>query len=107
MNIYDHDGNPVLRTCCICGNKYHIDGPEELYEADSGETVCEGCVKEVVMYSINCLESLPVGRFYGECEYNGENFTTKIVESKKEARTRLLEVMDILYPGMERIEHES
>ena len=98
----DHDGGELYKTCHICGTEYHIEGMDSLYESDSGKTVCEFCLDKVVKYSIDQLRN--DSRWYGFYELGSEEFSTAWMPTRKEAKDRLMEVIEILHPEVERVE---
>ncbi len=98
----DHDGGELCRTCQICGREYHIEGGIEMFQSDSGKDICEFCENKVLRYSV---DSLIDGRVYGHYELpGGEDFSTDWMPTRKEAKDRLMEVIEKLHPNIERVE---
>ena len=98
---YDHEGGELYKTCHICQTEYHIEG-QELFETDTGKTVCEFCSDKVVKYSVNQLRN--DSRWYGFYELGSEEFSTAWMPTRKEAKDRLFEVIEKLHPETDRVE---
>ena len=102
---YDHDGGELYRTCVACGTGYHIEGMDDLYESESGKTICEYCLREhAVKFSLTGPVDYYNGKFYASAEHGGEEFGTKPYPTRKEAKDRVLEVAALLWPGVELVE---
>ena len=97
---YDHEGGELYKTCHICQTEYHIES-QELFETDTGKTVCEFCLKQTVKYSV---QKTHYDKWYGSYELGSEEFSTAWMPTRKEAKDRLFEVIEKLHPELERVE---
>lgn len=93
-----------MKTCVKCYRPFVYGGALNLL----GETLCDDCLTEAIHISVlayPATRNYPQGGFYGWYGFLGDEGTTKVFQTKKEAYDYLLKFVEKAYgEGVEIVE---